>query len=73
MSYPWIQKKGDTSTRLNFSFSYLETKVIPEGNVSLNFTDGGTPIAIEQGAKIAVFSPRATRRYDQRQSGIFVE
>ena len=50
--YAYIEKKGDSSTRLNFSYAFLGTKIVPESNVALNFTDGGTPIAIEQGAKM---------------------
>lgn len=46
----WIQKKNSSSTRLNFSYAILGTKVIPENNTSLNYTDGGTAISIKQGA-----------------------
>ena len=49
----YIEKKGDSGTRLNFRYAYLPSKTTPESNVSLNRTIGGTPITIEQGVKIS--------------------
>jgi len=49
----YIEKKGDTGSRLYFRYSTLGTKIIPENNQSFNRTVGGTPITVEEGVKIS--------------------